>query len=245
MSRFKVTLSYNGSKYHGWQTQLKGNSIQEQVENVLASIQCEPCEVVASGRTDAKVHAIGQVFHFDSKLSMDAQSYQRAMNALLPKDIRIKKVELVNDEFHARFDAISKRYDYYLSSDMNNPFNHEFVGKESKQLDLDLMQQCAQLFVGTHDFTTFTSNRIHPQKSRVKTIITLNVDRYEDGVHFIFEGSGFLRYMVRMLVQTIIEVGKHTLTVEEVKMMLEAKSKHLCRFKAQPEGLYLVEVKYK
>lgn len=245
MSRFKVTLSYNGSKYHGWQTQLKGNSIQEQVENVLTSIQSKPCEVVASGRTDAKVHALGQVFHFDSELSMDANAYLRAMNALLPKDIRVQNVEAVSDEFHARFDAISKRYDYYLSDDLKNPFNHDFVGKESKQLDIVAMQECANVFIGTHDFTTFTSNRIHPQKSRIKTITSIEVKQEDRLIHFIFEGSGFLRYMVRMLVQTMIEVGKHTLSVEEVKVMLEAKNKHLCRFKAEPQGLYLVEVKYK
>lgn len=244
MTRYKVTLSYNGANYHGWQTQHLGNSVEEQIEMVLSTIHTKPCEIHASGRTDAKVHALGQVFHFDSDLNMDGNAYRSAMNALLPKDIRILKVEAVDETFHARFHAVSKRYDYYLSSDISNPFLYDFMGMESKILDISKMRECANIFLGTHDFTTFTSSRIDPRKSRIKTITRMEIVEEGSTTHFILEGNGFLRYMVRMLVQTMIEVGKHKISVAEVKAMLEGKDKHLCKYKAQPQGLYLVSVRY-
>lgn len=245
MIRYKVTVSYNGANYHGWQTQQQGNSVQEQIEQVLETIQRTKTEICASGRTDAKVHAMGQVFHFDSIVDMDERAYVRGLNGLLPKDIRVIKVERVEDDFHARFHAISKRYDYYLTSDVNNPFVNDFMGKESTKLDIEYMRECAKVFIGEHDFTTFTSSKIDPRKSRIKTISRLDILEEGNVTHFIFEGNGFLRYMVRMLVQTLIEAGKHRISLEDVKIMLEGKNKHLCRFKAQPQGLYLVEVKYK
>lgn len=244
MQRYKVTLSYDGAAYHGWQTQRKGNSIQEQVEIVLSTIHKQPIEVVASGRTDSKVHALGQVLHFDSPIDMDDKGMQKALNALLPKDIRIVEVSKVSDDFHARFDATSKRYHYYLSSDINNPFIHDFMGKESRKLCFKKMQEASNLFLGEHDFTSFTSAKIDDRKSRIKTITMLSVEQKKDVLHFVLEGSGFLRYMVRMIVQTLIEVGKENISVEEVKEMLEAKNKHACKYKADPQGLYLVKVYY-
>ncbi|NBK98657.1 MAG: tRNA pseudouridine(38-40) synthase TruA [Erysipelotrichia bacterium] len=244
MTRFKVTLSYNGANYHGWQTQHKNNSVQEQIERVLSTIHGTPCEIHASGRTDAKVHALGQVFHFDSNLCIDANAYVNAMNALLPKDIRILQVKQVDDDFHARFGATSKRYDYYLNQNVSNPFLYDFMGMESKTLDIEEMCKCAKIFIGTHDFTSFTSSRIDPRKSRIKTITRLTIAKENEVIHFILEGNGFLRYMVRMIVQTIIEVGKHRESVESVQQILLGKDKHLCKYKAQPQGLYLVHVSY-
>lgn len=244
MIRYKVVVAYDGSAYHGWQTQHKGNSVQEQIEDALSAIQKDKIEIHASGRTDAKVHALGQVFHFDSFNDMDAQAYMRGLNGLLPKDIRVKHIESVDDTFHARFYATSKRYDYYLTNDVNNPFLLHYMGKENKVLDVEYMQQCARLFLGTHDFTTFTSAKIDARKSRVKTITRCEVQKEGNHYHFILEGNGFLRYMVRMIVQTIIETGKKELSLDEVKLMLESKDKHLCRYKADASGLYLVSVTY-
>ncbi len=244
MTRFKAVVAYDGTHYHGWQTQQKGHSVQEQIELVLKTIQKTNYEITASGRTDAKVHAMGQVFHFDSCIAMDGDAYVKAMNALLPKDIRIQSVEAVADAFHARFDAISKRYDYFLSNDTNNPFIQNYMGLEKKELDVSCMQECALLFLGTHDFTTFTSTKINPNKSRIKTITRAEIIEEKNVLHFILEGDGFLRYMVRMIVATLIEVGKHNITKAEVEEMIAQQDKHLCRFKASPQGLYLVSVKY-
>lgn len=245
MPRYKAIVSYDGSQYGGWQKQLNTHSIQTEIEQALETIHGHPVPICASGRTDAGVHALAQVFHFDSEKNIPYDNWKRALNSLLPKDIRIQEVEKVDEFFHARFCAKEKRYDYLITSDIHNPFLQNYMGKEYKKLDTAYMQECAGIFKGTHDFTSFTSNRINPKKSRVKTITRLDIIEEENCVRMIFEGSGFLRYMVRMIAQTLIEAGKHNIQKEEIQWMLASKDKHLCRYKAQAEGLYLVKVVYK
>lgn len=243
--RYKAIVAYDGSRYNGWQKQPNVISIQETIETCLKQITGIDTEITASGRTDAKVHAKGQVFHFDcEKTTIHALGFQRALNALLPLDIRIQSVEEVADDFHARFDAIGKQYEYILTSDVLNPFLQNYAAKETSALDLAYMQECANVFLGEHDFTTFTSSKINPRKPRIKTIQRLAIIQENNQIRMVFEGTGFLRYMVRMIAQTIIEAGKHKLTKEEIKSMLDAKDKHVCRYKAKPEGLYLVKVFY-
>lgn len=244
MSRYKVIVSYDGTNYNGWQKQPNGKSIQGEIEKALAYMHQREVEIVASGRTDAKVHAIGQVFHFDSERELSNEKWQQALNSLLPSDIRIKQVEMVHDDFHARFDATSKRYEFYITNDINNPFYENYMAKDKAILDVKAMQEVADVFIGTHDFTSFTSNKIDPRKPRTKTITKLEVIDGGNYVKLVFEGTGFLRYMVRMLSQTIIEVGKHRLTYEQVEAMLKACDKHACRYKGQAQGLYLVSVNY-
>lgn len=244
MYRVKVTVSYDGSRYGGWQRQLNTCSIQEVIEDALAKIHGHPIGITASGRTDARVHAIGQVFHFDSEKQLPAENWKRALNSLLPKDIRIQKVEAADPDFHARFSAVRKRYDYLITSDIHDPFLQNYMGKDRHELDTAYMQECAQVFVGTHDFTSFTSSKIDPRKPRTKTITRISVQEEHHHVRIIFEGTGFLRYMVRMLAQTLIEAGKHRITKHEIEVMLNSCDKHCCRYKAQAEGLYLVEVIY-
>lgn len=242
--RLKVTLSYDGSNYFGWQKQTDARSIQGVIEEMLSTLHKHPIEITASGRTDAKVHAVAQVFHFDSDRVIDEERWVAAMNCMLPKDIRVQKVEFVEDEFHARFHSTLKRYDYLVSSHIKDPFLHHYMGMERMHLDLARMQDCATIFLGTHDFTTFTSAKIDPRKSRMKTITRLELVQEEKAIRMIFEGNGFLRYMVRMLAQTLIEVGKHKISKAEVQHMLDSKDKQICRYKADACGLYLVEVQY-
>lgn len=244
MHRVKVTVSYDGSRYGGWQRQPNTHSIQEEIEVALTKMHACPIGITASGRTDAHVHALGQVFHFDTEKDLPPENWKRALNSLLPKDIRIQKAEEADATFHARFDAIGKRYDYLITNDIHNPFLQNYMGKERHPLDTAYMQECAQVFVGTHDFTSFTSSKIDPRKPRTKTITRIAVIQEKDYIRIIFEGNGFLRYMVRMLAQTLIEAGKHRITKEAIQLMLESKDKHSCRYKAQAEGLYLMEVYY-
>ena len=242
--RLKATVSYDGSGYAGWQRQDNALGIESIIMDVMERIHHHPVEITGSGRTDAGVHAIAQVFHFDSELKMSKEQWRRAMNALLPADIRMQYVEKVREDFHARFDAISKRYDYYLSYDIDNPFLQRYRAFYRGRLNIERMKECAALFVGTHDFTSFTSSRIDPRKSRVRTITMCAIEETADGLHFRLEGNSFLRYMVRMIVGTLIEAGRDRLSVQEVKAMLEAKDKEACRYKAPGSGLYLVEVRY-
>lgn len=242
--RYKAIVSYDGSRYIGWQKQPKPNTIQETIEKALFSMHHHPVSITASGRTDTGVHAVAQVFHFDSEMMIDSEHWQRALNALLPKDIRIQRVDVAADDFHARFDVVSKRYDYLVTDQMKNPFLENYMAKVRHRLDVDYMRECAQVFVGTHDFTTFTSNKIDSRKDRVKTISRIELIQEDGYLRMVFVGSGFLRYMVRMLAQTLIEAGRHKISKEEIQYMLDGRSKHLCRYKAVANGLYLMEVHY-
>ena len=242
--RYFAIVSYDGSRYAGWQRQNNADTIQAHVEGALQKMHGQPVEVVASGRTDGLVHAKGQVFHFDSPKDIEGKNWQKALNSLLPKDIRIQNVYRVDKDLHARFSAVSKRYDYYVTNDIHNPFLECYMGKESMTLDVAYMQECAKVFIGSHDFTSFCSAKIDPRKPRVKNITRLDIIAHQNHIQMIFEGNGFLRYMVRMLAQTLIEAGKHRLSKEDIHKMLEAKDKHVCRYKAAPQGLYLIEVRY-
>ena len=242
--RLKATVSYDGSGYAGWQRQDNALGIESVIMQVLERIHHHPVEITASGRTDAGVHAIAQVFHFDSELGMSREQWLRAMNALLPPDIRMQDIVSVHDGFHARFDAVSKRYDYYLSYDVDNPFLQRYRAFNRGKLDAERMRACAQVFIGTHDFTSFTSSRIDPRKSRVRTVTMCAVEETADGLHFRLEGNSFLRYMVRMIVGTLIEAGRGRLSAREVEHMLAAQDKEACRYNAPGCGLYLVEVRY-
>lgn len=242
--RYKVTVAYDGSNYNGWQTQLSGNSIQNVIEAVLSQICAEKITIVASGRTDKGVHALGQVFHFDTERNLTNEKWQYVLNTKLPHDIRIIKVEQVEETFHARFSACKKTYRYIFSNDLLNPFTYQHKTLIKAIVDIEKMQEVANIFIGEHDFTSFCSSKIDERKPRVKTIYSISVEQINNDIILTFSGNGFLRYMVRMLSQVILEVGKNTLTKEEVKKMLVAKDKHCNRFKAESNGLYLVSVEY-
>lgn len=240
----KCTVSYDGTQYKGWQVQPGLKTIQGEIEQVLSKIHNHSVSIVGSGRTDTHVHALAQVFSFESELELDEKQIFNKLNRMLPKDIRILKVEKVNDNFHARFDCIWKRYDYLCSTDPLNPFIQNYMAHSHQKFDLDKMRQAASSFLGTHDFTSFTSAKIHEDKNRVRTMTRLDIIEHPNHIQMIFEGDGFLRYQVRMMAQTLMEVGLHRLEPEKVKEMIEAKDKHCCRYKADPCGLYLVEVHY-
>lgn len=244
LNRIKVICAYDGFDYQGWQKQENANSIQAVIEQMLSNMHQRDIIITASGRTDAQVHACGQVFHFDSDKQLDSYHWKAAMNSMLPQNIRILSTELVDDTFHARFSAIAKRYDYYITDQIDNPFYQRYTAFERTALDVAYMQECADIFIGTHDFTSFTSAKIDPRKPRTKTVYQLRIDQQGDRVRMCFIGNGFLRYMVRMLAQVLIEAGKHQLTKQQLQIMLESKSKHACRYKAQAQGLYLTEVYY-
>ena len=178
----KALVSYDGFNYAGWQKQENALGIQQVIEEALYKITKENVDVVASGRTDAGVHAFGQVFHFETSKNVPAIQYERALNALLPKDIRILKTEEMPDDFHARFSAVGKRYDYYCSYDIKNPFNYKYRNLLTKKLDIETMKNASKVFLGSHDFTSFASSKIDPRKPRVKKISNIEIKNAENGV---------------------------------------------------------------
>lgn len=240
----KCTVAYDGYNYAGWQKQENALGIQTIIEEALEKIQKSPVEIVASGRTDAQVHALGQVFHFQSAMDMQPWQYVKAMNALLPQDIRIQSAEIMADDFHARFSCKSKQYAYIATYDVTDPFAYRYKAPLYQKLDMEKMLEAATYLIGKHDFTSFSSSRIDPRKPRIKTIRRIEIENADKDVHFLFEGNGFLRYQVRMMTGTLIEVGKQRIQPLDVQHMLLEKNKEVCRYNAPPQGLYLMKVRY-
>ncbi len=242
--RYKVTVAYNGANFVGWQRQIKGRSIQKTIEDVISVIEKRPVEITGAGRTDSKVSAVGQVFHFDSQLNIAEEQWQKALNDLLPEDIYIKDIRAVSDDFHARFSVTSKRYDYCVQTGEYDVFSYPYVYQLNKPLDLDKMRECSQLFIGEHDFTSFNATPIETISYQVRTIQRLDIVDEGEKVRLIFEGKGFLRYMVRMITQVLIEVGLNRLQISDVSRMFELNHKEACKLNAPPQGLTLIEVRY-
>lgn len=240
----KCTVAYDGYNYAGWQKQENALGIQTIIEEALEKIQKSPVEIVASGRTDAHVHALGQVFHFQSEIAMQPWQYVKAMNALLPQDIRIQSAEIVPEDFHARFSCKSKQYAYIATYDVNDPFAYRYKAPLYQKLDMEKMLEAASYLIGEHDFTSFSSSRIDPRKPRIKNVRLIEIRNKGKDVHFLFEGNGFLRYQVRMMTGTLIEVGKQRIQPLDVQQMLLEKDKEVCRYNAPPQGLYLMKVRY-
>ena len=240
----QCVVAYDGWNYAGWQKQENAVGIQEIIESALEKIHKKPTPVIGSGRTDARVHALGQVFHFESDGTIEPSRYVRALNAILPMDIRIQSAKQAKDDFHARFSAKTKQYLYVATYDILDPFAYRTKGLLYQKLDIDAMIDACSVLIGTHDFTSFSSSRIDSRKSRVKTVYKIQIEKRGSDIRFTFTGNGFLRYQVRMMVQTLIEVGKHNLHTEDVRIILEQKNKEACRYNADPQGLYLEEVCY-
>lgn len=244
MIRLKCTVAYIGAHYNGWQSQKKGNSIQEILESTISRIENREVHIIGSGRTDAGVSARNQVFCFDTERDMSTRKWMGAMNAFLPDDIHIREVEEVTGTFHARYCVRWKKYTYRINDGPYDVFSKDYVFQCPVKLDDKKMKECAKLFVGTHDFTSFNSSPLSLYPDQVRTIFYINVKRTGNLVELEYCGKGFLRYMVRMLSAAIIDVGKGKLTVEDVRKTLEKKDKRASRRNAHANGLTLEEVDY-
>jgi len=242
--RYKVTVSYDGANYCGWQVQPNGVSVQSVIEEVLTRINKKKVYIVGSGRTDALVSAAGQVFHFDSEINMTEGQWLKAMNSLLPKDIRIMKVEEVNDEFHARYDAKWKKYRYTVNMGEYDVLNYKHELEYNERLDVRTMRKAASYMVGTHDFRAFNANSLQEKPNQIRTIYEIKIQERNNKLTMTFTGDGFMRYMVRMLSQTLIEVGRKRVKPERIKTLLERGNKNSIPYNAKAEGLCLVEVGY-
>ncbi len=244
MIRYKCTVAYIGSLYCGWQTQKHGDSVQEQIEAAISHIAKKPVSVLASGRTDAGVSARGQVFQFDSDLDMSERKMMGALNGFLPSSIHILKVEKMNRMFHVRYCVRKKRYDYCIHRGPYDVFSREYAYQCPYPLDVEKMKEAAQYLIGTHDFTSFNSTPLKETPDQVRTIYSIMFREEGPFLTISYTGRGFLRYMVRMMTAQLLEAGRGRIEPEEVKRILEAKSKTVSRRNAHPEGLTLAEVDY-
>ena len=268
MRNLKLTLAYDGHEYFGWAIQPDRPTVQGTLVVTLGKITGEKVRLHGSSRTDAGVHALGQVAHFKTRSPIPPENLQRALNALLPASIRIYSVEEVPLNFHSRWHARAKTYRYrILRAAVCPPFLRHFVYHYPYPLDAAAIERAAPLFEGEHDFSTFgTWDPAEAENSRIRTIFSSRLERNSaspvgqttcpatagflsaesSGEELIYtvRGRSFLRYMVRKLVGTLLEVGKGRLAPEDIPRLLEARDRSLAGATAPPEGLYLVEVEY-
>lgn len=240
--RYLMTFSYDGSRYQGYQKQKCGKTIQNELEKALYKIAGNQIvSIHASGRTDAGVHALNQKAHFDLDSNLELDKLRYALNCLIPNDIYIKKIEKVSDNFHARFQVKSKEYIYKLNMGEYNPIEKDYVCQWNQTLDVTEMKRALQYLEGTHDFKSFTKGE---QENYIRTIIRTDLLQEENQIIFVFVGTGFLRYQVRNMVGTLIEIGQHKRKSEEIISILKAKNRQKAGITATPVGLYLKEVYY-
>ncbi|MGG1678304.1 tRNA pseudouridine(38-40) synthase TruA [Neobacillus sp. NRS-1170] len=245
MQRYKCIISYDGSGFSGYQVQPNKRTVQLELETVLAKIhKGVPVKVSGSGRTDAGVHAKGQVIHFDSALQIPERKWEMALNSMLPSDISVLSVVKVDESFHARFDAAGKEYRYqlYLSS-KRDPFQRNFAYLYPYALDVDAMKQASKYLLGSHDFTSFCAAKTEVV-DKVRTIETIDFVADRDLLVIRFVGNGFLYNMVRILVGTLLEVGAGERKPRDVADILAGKDRRLAGKTAPAHGLYLWEVFY-
>jgi len=241
---YKLIIAYDGTPYGGWQIQPNSVSIQSLIEKALHLILRKETPIIGSGRTDAGVHAKGQVAHFSAEEGLDLFKLRGSLNGILPPDIRILKLETVPDSFHARYSAVSKEYHYHLHLDaMMDPFRRLYALHVQSPLDLELMRQGALRFVGTHDFTSF-ANEGGSAKDPVRTIFRLDICNVPGGVRLEFEGNGFLYKMVRNITGTLLDVARGKLSLEELDQIFAAKDRSAASAPAPPHGLFLMKVDY-
>lgn len=242
MQNYKIILSYDGTEFHGWQRQPDKKTIQGTLEDSLAKITQKKINVIGAGRTDAGVHARAQVANFKANLRMDDDELLRALNSLLPQDIRISSLVRTAPDFHARKMARSKIYKYrILHSPKISPFIVRYVLHWPSALNVNLMRRAAPLFIREADFTAFSSNRL---LDPIRKVTRSELHKKGDEIIYTVEANGFLRYMVRTIVGTLLEVGKGKLSPEQIEDLFRKNKRSLASPTAPAKGLCLIEVNY-
>ena len=252
MRHFKLTIAYDGTDFHGWQIQAAGKpTIQGEIVGVLRRLTQENTQLHGAGRTDAGVHALGQVASFRTQSALSALEFQRALNALLPPTIRIVGAEEAGPDFHARWSALGKTYRYRLyRGKVVPPMLWRYVLHYPFPLDEEAMRMAASRFVGPHDFASFAastgSEDDDKERSTVREIYASDLVRSDDGEELIYtvRGRSFLRYMVRKMVGTLLDVGRGKLTPEDITRLYALKDRSKSGPTVPPQGLCMVSVEH-
>ena len=242
--RIALGIEYDGAGFHGWQSQPHGNTVQDALERALAEVAGESVRVTCAGRTDAGVHALCQVVHFDTSAERIDNAWVRGTNAHLPETVAVRWAQPVDEEFHARFAALSRSYRYVLYNHPVRPaLNHGHVGWCHRFLDVDRMRQAAQLLLGEQDFSAFRAAECQA-KSPLKVLHQADVTRRGDMVVFDFRASAFLHHMVRNIVGALVAVGKGKQAPAWIGELLARRDRSLAAPTYSPAGLYFAGVEY-
>ena len=246
MINLKATISYDGTRYTGWQSQKNSDyTIQAKIEEVLSEVLGEKIEVIASGRTDAGVHAMGQVINFRTSSEMPLPKLMNKINYALPNDISFKKLKKESERFHARYNVESKVYMFrILNTDVPNPFLRKYTYFYPHEINVAIMQQAAEKFIGTHDFKAFT-NMKKTKKSTVRTIHSIEIKKFNNEVQIFIHGDGFLYNMVRIIIGTLLEISEEKKTIESIEKIFASGQRAESGYMLPPHGLFLYDVFYK
>lgn len=244
--RWKAVCAYDGTPFAGWQSQPGGDGIQDIIEARLAQLFAQPVRIHGSGRTDAGVHARGQVFHFDAAWSHEPDKLRLALKVGLPDAIQIKSIKPAKPTFHARFSAKGKRYIYHLWEGDADPFSRPYVWclERPRRLDLEAMKHAATCLRGRHDFAAYAAFNGAEAKDTVRELSRLDIQQRGRGLRLVFEADGFLYKMVRSLTGALVAVGERRLSPADIQQLLEAKRRTAVVETAPPQGLFLEKVFY-
>ena len=243
MKRYFIYLSYNGKNYCGWQIQPNGITIQQKLEEDLSILLREQIAVTGAGRTDSGVHATYMTAHFDSEKEIDCLLLSNKLNKILPADIAVSKIVEVKPDAHARFDASSRTYKYYVTT-KKNPFRGNFTYRVPFALDFELMNQAAETLFNYQDFTSFS--KLHTDtKTNNCEIMYAKWEATEDDIYvFTIQANRFLRNMVRAIVGTLFEVGRGKISIDDFKKIIEEKNRNIAGTSVPAHALFLVDVGY-
>lgn len=247
--RYKIILAYDGTNFAGFQMQPNQRTVEGVLKRIVNKIAKNPTpeiSVYGSGRTDAGVHALGQVVHFDLSIEMTERSMLHALNSQLPLDMQVKKVEIVDETFHARFTTHGKKYQYRMAlGQFVDPFKRNYTGHWKFPINIGLIQKAIKDLEGTHDFSSFVASG-STVKDYVRTIYKAKVreDKKQNEIVFEFYGNGFLYNMVRIMVAVLVEIGSKRRPADDIPRLFEVKDRNQARGTAPASGLYLKEVDY-
>lgn len=240
----KLLIAYDGTAYHGWQTQLNRATIQETIENALRVVMKQKVDLIGSGRTDTGVHALGQVANFKADTKIPENKVKIAINANLPADIRILDSVDVSMDFNARFNALNKTYMYQIYNDrVLSPFYARYSCFVPQNLDIDKMEEALKFIVGTHDFKGFMASGSQT-KTTERTVYYAHLIKDGNLIKIYINGNGFLYNMVRIIAGTLIDIGKGLKDISCIDKALTEKDRSVLGQTAAPEGLFLMEVNY-
>lgn len=246
VQKLKCRISYDGTNFSGYQIQPNKRTVQSEIEKVLKRMhKGSSIRIHSSGRTDAGVHAKGQVFHFETDLQIPPINWRKALNSQLPEDIFVHQVTEVSEDFHARFSAVEKKYRYFVHlSEDRDVFlrNYRYITKD--RFDDNLLEAACRAFIGEHDFTAFSSARSTVKGSKVRTLHEVDFKRKDDDLVFTIRGNGFLYHMVRIIVSVLLEAGKGEVTPGQISEMFVAKNRGRYGKTLPPQGLFLWNVVY-
>lgn len=242
MMRYIIELAYNGSDFHGWQRQLNALTVQETIENAMNTLLGEKIEIAGCGRTDTGVHAKSFTAHFDSNSDINTDEFCAKLNSILCKNIVIYKLKKTNLDFHARFSAKKRTYEYYIST-KKDPFDYNYSWQLFYDLDIEKMKKASQKLYDYTDFTSFSKLHTDVKTNNCK-IFNAELKQKKDKIIFVISADRFLRNMVRAIVGTLVDVGRGKLTVKEFCEIIEKKDRSLAKQSAPAQGLFLVNVEY-